>query len=188
MMAQGAIKMTQPSKSLLARFRRDRSGVSAIEFALILPAMVAMFFGIGEVSSYMQAASRMTKVASTVADLVAQDTAVNDAELEDIFNCANAIMAPFDPSNGWVRVTSVRANALGVTTVAWSEGRGISGHAPGPSVTVPGGIVPPNSSVIMAEVNYTYTSTYGMFLTSGVTSSDEFYARPRRSVEVTYTP
>jgi Flp pilus assembly protein TadG len=188
MIAQGDIVMTHTPKSFLARFRRDKSGVSAIEFALILPAMVAMFFGIGEVSSYMQAVSRMTKVASTVADLVAQDTAVNDAELEDIFNCANAIMAPFNPADGWVRVTSVRANAAGVTTVVWSEGRGISGRGPGSAVAVPGGIVPPNSSVIMTEVSYTYTSTYGMFLTSGVTSTDEFYARPRRSVEVAYTP
>jgi hypothetical protein len=80
------------------------------------------------------------------------------------------------------------ANAAGVTTVEWSEGSGVSRRAPGSAVSVPGGIVPPNSSVIFTEVSYTYTSTYGMFLTSGVTSTDEFYARPRRSVKVAGPP
>lgn len=168
----------------LSNFGRDKSGVSAIEFALILPAMVAMFFGIGEVSNYMQAHSRMTKVASTVADLVAQDTAITDDEMTNIFNCAQAIMQPFDPANGWIRVTSVVANAQGQTTVAWSEGQGISDRAVGSAVTVPGGIVPANSSVIYTEVSYNYASTFGMFLTDGVTAEDQFYARPRRSVSV----
>lgn len=170
------------------RFRRDTSGVSAIEFALILPAMVAMFFGIGEVTNYMQAHSRMTKVASTVADLVAQDTAVTDEEMTNIFNCAEAIMQPFDPSDGWIRVSSVVANAQGVTTVAWSDGQGISDRAVGSSVAVPGGLVPPNQSIIFTEVSYNYSSSFGMFLTSGVTAEDQFYARPRRSVSVTRLP
>jgi Flp pilus assembly protein TadG len=166
------------------RFRRDDSGVSAIEFALILPAMVAMFFGIGEVTNYMQANSRMTKVASTVADLVAQDTAISDDEMTNIFNCAEAIMQPFDAANGWVRVTSIVANAQGQTTVAWSDGQGISDRAVGSSITVPGGVAPPNSSVIFTEVSYNYSSSFGMFLTDGVTATDQFYARPRRSVSV----
>jgi Flp pilus assembly protein TadG len=170
------------------RFGRDASGVSAIEFALILPAMVAMFFGIGELTSYMQAHGRMTKVASTVADLVAQDTSVTDDEMTNIFNCAEAIMQPFDSANGWIRVSSIVANAQGQTTVAWSDGQGISDRATGSSITVPGGIVPPNSSVIFTEVSYNYTSSFGMFLDQGVTATDQFYARPRRSVSVARVP
>ena len=170
------------------RFRGNESGVSAIEFALILPVMVGMFFGIGELTSYMQAHSRMTKVASTVADLVAQDTAITDEEMTNIFNCAEAIMQPFDSQNGWIRVSSVVANAQGQTTVAWSDGQGISERAVGSAITVPGGVVPPNSSVIFTEVSYNYSSSYGMFLTSGVTAEDQFYARPRRSVSVARTP
>lgn len=168
----------------LSGFRDDSSGVSAIEFALILPAMVAMFFGIGELTSYMQAHNRMTKVASTVADLVAQDTAITDDEMTNIFNCAEAIMQPFDAANGWIRVSSVVANAMGQTSVAWSDGQGISERAVGSAITVPGGIVPPNSSIIFTEVSFNYTSSFGMFLTGGITAEDRFYARPRRSVTV----
>lgn len=168
----------------LSRFRKDASGVSAIEFALILPVMVSMFFGIGEITSYMQAYSRMTKVASTVSDLVAQATAVDDDDIANIFNCAEAIMQPFDANNGWVRVSSIVANAQGVTTVAWSDGRGIAERATGSAITVPGGLVPPNGSVIFTEVSHNYTSSYGMFLTGGVSATDEFYARPRRTLQV----
>jgi Flp pilus assembly protein TadG len=175
-------------RNRLSAFRQDKSGVSAIEFALILPVMVAMFFGIGEVTSYMQAHSRMTKVASTVADLVAQDTVISDDEMTNIFNCAEAIMQPFDSNNGWVRVSSIVANAAGQTTVAWSDGQGISDRAVGSAITVPGGVVPPNQSIIFTEVSYNYSSSFGMFLTSGVTATDQFYSRPRRAVAVARVP
>lgn len=180
--------ITHAMRARLSTLARDKSGVSAIEFALILPVMVAMFFGIGEITSYMQAHSRMTKVASTVADLVAQDTAITDDEMTNIFNCAEAIMQPFDAADGWVRVTSIVANAAGQTTVAWSDGQGVSDRQTGSAISVPGGIVPPNSSVIFTEVSYTYTSTFGMFLTGGITASDQFYSRPRRAVAVAREP
>lgn len=175
-------------RRLVGRLRRDERGVSAVEFALIAPAMVGMFFGIGEVSAYMQAHNRLTKVASTLADLVAQDTQINNAEINDIFNCAQAIMQPFPWAGAWARVTSVTANAAGQTTVAWSDARNTSARSPGSAIAMPAGIVPPNSSVIFAEVNFTYTSSFGMFLTQGVVADDQFYSRPRRSVTVARIP
>ncbi|HAH11625.1 MAG TPA: pilus assembly protein, partial [Alphaproteobacteria bacterium] len=159
-------------------------GLSAMEFALILPAMVMTFFGIGELSTWLQASSRMTTVASSIADLVAQDTAIDDTEMNNIMGCARAILEPFNPANGWVRVSSIVADASGDTTVAWSDALNTSPRAEGSAISVPAGTVTPGMSVIFTEVSYTYTSTYGMFLTSGATTTDEFYAKPRRSVSV----
>jgi hypothetical protein len=36
----------------------------------------------------------------------------------------------------------------------------------------------------MTEVNFTYHSLFGMFLTGGMTVSDTFYLKPRRSTQV----
>jgi len=62
----------------LQRFHKSEDGVSAIEFAFILPVMVVMFLGVVEVSNYVMAARRVASVASTAADLVAQDTFIGD--------------------------------------------------------------------------------------------------------------
>ena len=51
-------------------------------------------------------------------------------------------------------------------------------------VTVPDGIVPDDQGIIMTEVSFTYTSLFGMFLTDGMTVSDTFYLKPRRSTQV----
>jgi Flp pilus assembly protein TadG len=171
--------------NFLSRFKKDCSGLSAVEFALIVPIMVTTFFGIGETSLWMQAHHRMTRVSSTVADLVAQDTAVDDTKMDDILACADAVLQPFDSANAWVRVTSVVADAAGQTTVDWSDAQNTSARATGSTITVPDGIVSAGASVLLAEAGYTYTSTFGMFLTGGITATDKFYIKPRRSIRVT---
>ena len=78
----------------LVRFWRDRRGVSAVEFAFIAPVMVLMFFGVAELSSAMMAERRASDVASTLGDLVARCSGVNDADITDIFSAATTTWAP----------------------------------------------------------------------------------------------
>ncbi|MCY0726030.1 hypothetical protein OVW19_30265, partial [Klebsiella pneumoniae] len=77
-----------------------------------------------------------------------------------------------------MRVTSVVADANNIPRVAWSSGRAMSGRAVNSIVTVPGGMLTPGSSVILAEIQYTFTSPFGEFLVGGVVLTDTFYLRP----------
>ena len=56
------------------RFLRDRRGVAAIEFALILPILVLLCLGCFEVPRYVLIWQRIERAASGVSDLVAQPT------------------------------------------------------------------------------------------------------------------
>jgi Flp pilus assembly protein TadG len=171
-------------KNLAKRFRTSESGVSAIEFALIAPVMLVMFFGVAEISNYILAARKVSSVASSMADLVTQDTVIDDDEMTDIMGVLNVILRPFDPSTARVRITSVVADADGETTVAWSEARNTAPRAENAPITVPDDLVAPNQGIIMTEVSFTYTTLFGMYLNDGMTVDDTFYLKPRRSTQV----
>lgn len=171
--------------ALLKRLGRDRRGVSAVEFALIAPAMIAFYFGLAEITQALLAERRTGHAASAIGDLVAQSSTITNTEVTDIFQIATTIMQPYPTNTLKMRVTSVKANAAGVTTVAWSNGSGMTPYSTGAALSVPAGVIAANQSVIVSEVSYDYDSPVNFFMANAVTFSRKFYLRPRKSDEVT---
>ncbi len=171
-------------RNALSLFTREERGVSAVEFALIAPAMVAIVLGTVEVNLLLTADRKVTQVASTIADLVAQDDVITADEMSDIFTAASTILTPYSTQPLKMRVTSVVMDGGGNVKVAWSQGSGMSPRSPGSSVSTPAGILQANTSIIMAEVTYDYTSLIDSYVTTNLQLDDTFYLRPRRSQEV----
>lgn len=172
-------------RTTLRRFRGDRSGLAAIEFAFIAPIMVTFLLGAAELSNGMVADRKVTQVVATLADLTSQDTEITNSEMSNIFDCGATIMTPLPVGTLGMRVTSIVADASNVPRVAWSSGRSMSARAVNSTVTIPAGMLTgPGSSVILAEIEYNFTSPFGEFLVGGVTLQDVFYLRPRRSLTV----
>ncbi len=94
---------------------RDKKGIAAVEFALILPFMMLLYLGTAELTYGLMANRKMTLAARTLSDLVAQqnDTTsatpgrITDAKLTTIFTAANAIMAPFTATPLKLAVSSI---------------------------------------------------------------------------------
>lgn len=172
-------------RSFIARFRRDQSGLSAVEFAIILPIMLTWLLGSIEFANGYTADRKVTQTTSTLADLAAQDTNLTNAEINDIFAASAAVMNPINTSGMGMRITSVVVDAAGVAKVAWSDARNMSARSVGSTVTLPTGMAPPNGSVIFTETELNYSSRFGEFLSSGIVIKDKFYLRPRRSLKVT---
>jgi len=86
-------------------------------------------------------------------------------------------------SNLQIVVTSVINDSSGDPVVDWSDGYNATARTVGASMPAdfPDDVVVSGSSVIVAEVTYTYTSPYGWNITGPVTMRDTFYSRPRRS-------
>ena len=82
------------STALVRRFGRDGRGVSAVEFALIAPLLVTIYFAGIEVTTAVAVDRKMTLVAHTVADLVAQSSSITNSEMTDILNAAAAVSSP----------------------------------------------------------------------------------------------
>ncbi len=167
------------------RFKRDKRGVAAVEFALIAPAMILLYFGVAELCQAIIADRKASHVASSVGDLVAQTDKVVSSDLSDIFGLGATVMAPFPTGTLQMRLTSVTANASGTPKVDWSVGyNGFGALAKGGTVVMPMTMVS-GDSYVMAESQYRYTSAVQYVVPNALTFSHAYYLRPRRSSQVT---
>ena len=170
--------------SAVHRFAAASSGMAAIEFAMIAPVMILMYFGVTEIADAYDANTKATAVASTAADLIAQEKIVCDAEMTDVFTALNAIMYPFPPNNMKIRISSLIDNGNGTVKVAWSDGQNITPRTVNSAVTIPAGLVTTGGSVIMAEVTYTYNSPAPHFFPTPMPMSDIYYLHPRKVEQI----
>jgi Flp pilus assembly protein TadG len=171
------------------RFASAREGLAAVEFALIAPVMIIMFYGAIELSSAVDCHSRVTRVTATSADLVAQSKSVSTTDVSNIFAAANAILYPYSAAPAQIVVSSLVDDGNGGAKVAWSNAQNATPRTVGSTVTIPSGLIVSGSgsSVIFAEITYTYNPPITRFLAGAVTFHDQFYSRPRRSLVVTHT-
>jgi Flp pilus assembly protein TadG len=185
----GAIpsRVGRRARRFLRRFARDRRGLSAVEFALVAPMMLTLLFGSVEGSNLLVADRKVTSVASTTADLTAQARTLERSDLDDIFAAARALLVPYNTTRVRIVVSSVVLDGNGRPEIAWSEGYNTGAHAEGSSFSLPDGLIASAlSSVIVAEVSYTYESGVGLFYKDGITLRDTFYVRPRRTTQIDY--
>lgn len=179
-MPMSILRLRPPAatRARIVRLARDRRGVSAVEFALVLPVLLVLYLGGVELSHAISVDRKVTSVASAVGDLVAQASVIDDDEIDHIFKAATAILAPYTVAPLKMVVSSVEVTAQG-DRVLWSDGYHAGARATGSSVTLPPGVRIEGTTLIMAEVDYSYTPTLGQIFTDSIELSDTFYLRPR---------
>jgi Flp pilus assembly protein TadG len=174
-------------KSRFAALWRDRSGVAATEFAMVVPIMLVAFFGTVEFCSGVAVDRKVTIMARTLSDLTSQNTSVVDTQITNIFNASTAIMYPYaaGPVQSTLSELYVDPNTL-QARVQWSKGsnaRAVSSTVPIPTALQVGG-----TYLIYSEVSYQYVPTVGYVMAkTGIALSDVSYTRPRQSLCVLYT-
>jgi Flp pilus assembly protein TadG len=175
--------MTRRLRSLT----RDQRGVSAVEFAMLLPLMITLYLGGVEVSQGISIDRKVTLTARTVADLVSQFTSINNAGMTNILNASSAVLSPYPVNNLQVTVSLVSIDANSKVTVTWSDTLNGTARAKGSAVTLPAALVVPNTSLVWSEVQYAYKPTIGYVITGTMTLKDQLYMRPRLSDTITRT-
>ncbi|AQR63329.1 hypothetical protein BZG35_03230 [Brevundimonas sp. LM2] len=170
---------------LLSRFWQDRRGVSAVEFALLAPVLIILYFGAAEFCQAFMAQKRLGHATAQLADITSQDNAVTVNELSDTMAIAGLIMTPYPTAPLKMRVSSVTRNAEGVAKVDWSRPDGMTPLLRDAVVTIPAGVIENGESVILSEATYDYSSPLGYLVPEMVVFSRTFYLRPRLVNKIT---
>ena len=180
---------------LVRRFAVERRGVSAVEFALILPLMLVIYAGCGEVTTALIVDRKVSRAASTISDLVAQQSSVSAAAMNGIFDATTAILEPYDVSLAKVVLVVVDITPSG-QKVAWSRARRDTAarvNAPPPAgLAVPSTLATVGDEVVVGRVTYAFTSPFANVMKSitgsGVYNLQHvFYLKPRQGKTIAFT-
>lgn len=187
--------MTRGLVRLVRGFATERGGVSAVEFALILPLMLVIYAGCAELTTALILDRKVSRAASTISDLVAQQTSVSTTLMNNIFDATTAILEPDDSSVAKVVVVVVDVTSSG-QTVAWSKAHNDTAAtaraAPPTGLTVPSAIATAGDEVVVGRVTYSYSSPFAGIMQSITGSSiynlsHIFYLKPRQGTTIAFT-
>ena len=168
-------------------FWHDRRGMSAVEFCLVVPLLILLCFGCAAVMQGIILQRKVTLIASTVANLVAQNASVSSTDMSNFFGASSLIVAPYSTSPVKIVLSSVSIDASGNATVSWSKTSNGTVRSTGSAVTLPAAINVKNTSLIMSEVTYLYKPGFTTSVIGTVNLSKTSYMSPRQSSSVTYT-
>jgi Flp pilus assembly protein TadG len=174
-------------RAAVDKCRRERRGVAAIEFAMIVPIMSVMFIGAVELSQAITVDRRVTQVASSTADLVARaEKQISQTEIGDIMKVGGYILEPYSQGPLEITLRNVTSSPASATTTkqSWScTYKGLDKtQSCGCSNTIksiPPNLVTSNDSVVVAEVSYGYKPLifdYFMKRAAGATAGSGVYA------------
>jgi Flp pilus assembly protein TadG len=153
-------------RARLADLLRCRSGIGAVEFALIAPFLFGLYLGGTEISMAVTINRKVEHTASTINDLVTQAQTLSQADLQGIYRISTSLMAPYSATGLKIRVTSVRIDSTGVAKVDWScPTTGMAKLAAGARYTLPSQFSALRDRyILVSETRFPYSplTTYGM--------------------------
>jgi Flp pilus assembly protein TadG len=174
------------------RLMRDTRGVAAVEFAVILPIVLVLFFGTIEVSTGVAVDRKVIILTRTLSDLISQAQKLEANDISNAFNISSAVMAPYSSGPVQAKISQIYIDPTTlVAKVKWSAGSNTAPRNCNDVVTtlVPDGIKIGGTYLIMSEVNYDYRPVAGMdgsgsFSPPTFHLSDRTFTRPRQTDSV----
>lgn len=184
----GRLPKTRPSGRSVCRGRPDREGGNvAVEFALALPLLLLMLLASAELGRFVLLNQKIDRVAVTMSDLVARVETISESDIDDIFNAAAQVAAPFDLDGlGRVVVSSVINDDGEGPTIAWQRSGGGSfaasseiGTEGGPAALTDEFAVREGETAIISEVFFNFTPFLSELIVAPRVISRRAHHRPR---------
>jgi Flp pilus assembly protein TadG len=169
----------------LRGFARNRRGIAAVEFAIILPFMLVLYLGSIEAGNGLAVQFKASLASRAVADLASQYTSIDNTTMTGILNATATVVAPYSATGMVVTISEITTNASGQGTIAWSDSLGGTAHSVGQSVTLPTALQIANTSLIWSEVTYPYQPSLGMVMTGTINIYQRSYFYPRLATSIT---
>jgi len=175
-----------PSKlrAVLRRFARDRDGVSAVEFAIVLPFMLTLYLGGVELGEGLSIKFKTTLAARTVTDLASQYVSIDGTNMQNILGASSTVLSPYSTAGVIVTLTELTVNSSGKGVVQWSCSLNGTAYTANQKLTMPTNLQTTGITVLYGEVTYPYTPPIGYAITGTYNIYQNMYFYPRLSATI----
>jgi Flp pilus assembly protein TadG len=165
---------------------RDRAGSAAVEFALVLPVLATLFFGLFEGTQAVMAYMKLIDATQTVADLVTQQQSVASTDIDNFYVAGQLVMGPFPTGTFGFAVTSVTFDInSGAAAVAWQDTR--NANPMNNAATLAAGYGFKGESVVIVQGNYGYNGLLNYVLPKTINITQIAFSRPRLVPSIPHT-
>jgi Flp pilus assembly protein TadG len=151
----------------ISRLRRDTSAVSAVEFAILVPVMLLLLLGTFDIARAIDVKNKTMLLSRTVSDFVSQSRSVTPAQLATIIQASRSVMYPYasDSSVLQIKIESIRKSPTNENEfiIDWSYTPTVSDAKTDPVLDTDE-FTPPDASVVLTKVDYTYDLKFAGFL------------------------
>ena len=170
----------------MRRLLSDSRGAIAVEYALLLPAMVAALLGTVEIFGAVQSYGKAVSAAQTVADLTARGDAQTAASMAAIATAAQRVMDPLPSTTAimGIRVQSVVFAANGTPSGAWTYTWGTGAETV--PLSVANGLGKAGESVVTVSFRYSHAPLLKDIFGT-LTFRETAVARPRTTRVIAYS-
>lgn len=183
------------------RFADSTRGVAALEFAMIMPVLMLLFLGTYDAENAICIYAKVRSATYSLGAITNQygsatNSTISTATMTAITNAVSAILAPYSSTPTVIVISQIMATSKTKATVSWSYAVNGTALTQGSSFTgLPANFVQNSCAnvstsnacyAIYAQVSYTFTPTFGAFVTGPITLSDSIFTTPRISQCVVY--
>jgi Flp pilus assembly protein TadG len=176
-------------KNSTSRFHRlcqNADGTALVEFAITLPVLLILYLGCVQICDAVSIYRKTTVTARTIADLTSQQTQVSDSELDSIMTVSSQVMAPHSSADLRIVISQLTVDSSGVAKVDWSRaaGPGATAATVGSTYSLPAGVAVNGTSIVVSQVNYSYSSDLGALLPITIPLGDRIFMYPRSITKI----
>jgi len=172
------------------RFVKDEKGASAVEFAMVLPFLTALYFMFVGLAGGNNTASKVGQVASTVSDIISQSPSLTAAQVDLALQAGDAIAGTTNTANMQIEVVGVQVKNNGSTEVVWSRSaNGGTPYAAGSSYDIPVSLRSQPGFIVASRTALGYVPVVGASVLpdGNIPLESKYYFVPRASTE-TFCP
>lgn len=155
---------------LISRLYADERAAVLLEFAIALPVLLILFFGVYEISRYLLFRERLESAAIQMLDLITQGTNVDATTLDNVYSTLPPIMLPYSAENPRIIVTQIvrpPGNCQPVSLWQFREGGSRIAPTVGSRVDLDQIVLEPGDNVMAIEVMADYRPVINNRYTQG---------------------
>ena len=178
----------------LTRLLKNKSGIGAVEFSLLAPVLLLLYFSTFELTVAFTVFGRVSRASSTIADLIASQTQVDKNYLGTMPDVMASIMAPYTAADATtLKMSGIKLDGAAKATIDWSMDKNKGKpYTVGSNTTVPDDLKVANTYLIRSELVVPYSTLVyipGMAYSklSSMTFTKVYYFAPRLGANVPCT-